>query len=150
MRLFLLLHTEFFHSQILKCTYFQHMQGLAFAVSSLYFMMLKSKGMDTANHPIKDDLKRIKEYVARIRKLDGGIEGIAQKKRKIAVDSVAANRMIKHELSANYDNPSSISCSDSTVHDIEESTMCNDKSFQTNDELSTQQKKKKRKKAKNR
>lgn len=76
--------------------------GLAFAVSSLYFMMLKTKGISTANHPIKEDLTRIKQYVSKIKQLDesSGGESTA-KKRKVTVDSEAAKRVVEHELASN-------------------------------------------------
>lgn len=41
---------------------------LSFAMSSLFYMFLKTQGASTANHPVKKELTRIQDY---IRKLKG-------------------------------------------------------------------------------
>lgn len=69
-------------------------------------MMLKTKGIATANHPIKEDLTRIKQYVGKIRQLDTGDgdrsePSSSSKRRKVSVDGEAAKRVVQHELASN-------------------------------------------------
>jgi exosome complex protein LRP1 len=70
--------------------------GLAFALGSLYFVLLNCKGAGQSadsNLPINSELDRIKQYVQRVSKMIKVPEV-----RKLAVDSEAAARMIKHNL----------------------------------------------------
>ena len=70
--------------------------GLAFALGSLYFVLLNCKGAGQAADdelPISSELDRIKQYVQKISKMAKEPEI-----RKLAVDSDAAARMIKHNL----------------------------------------------------
>jgi exosome complex protein LRP1 len=70
--------------------------GLAFALGSLYFVLLNCKGAGQSadsDLPINSELDRIKQYVQRVSKMIKVPEV-----RKVAVDSEAAARMIKHNL----------------------------------------------------
>lgn len=70
--------------------------GLAFALGSLYFVLLNCKGAGQSadsNLPINSELDRIKQYVQRVSKMNK-----APEVRKLAVDSEAAARMVKHNL----------------------------------------------------
>ena len=70
--------------------------GLAFALGSLYFVLLNCKGAgqsSTGTLPVNGELDRIKEYVQRIGKMNKVPEV-----RKLTVDSEAAARIVKHNL----------------------------------------------------
>lgn len=118
--------------------------SLAFAISSMYFMMMKTKGISTANHPIKEDLARIKQYVGKIRKLDTDSNGdSAAKKRKITVDSEAAKPVVQHELASNKEISSTGSNEVVKVKECDESCSVTNSSTST---TSTKDKKTKKKK----
>lgn len=70
--------------------------GLAFALGSLYFVLLNCKGAGESadsNLPINSELDRIKQYVQRVSKISKEPEV-----RKLKVDSEAAARMVTHNL----------------------------------------------------
>eukprot|EP01041_Mallomonas_annulata_P000393 gene393-713_t len=70
--------------------------SLAYGLASLYYVLLRSKGAPTTEHPIRSDLSRIKTYVDRINQIEKGPE-----KRKIAVNASAAARMLTHQINSN-------------------------------------------------
>ena len=70
---------------------------LAYGLASLYYILLNSKGKNSTDHPVKEELGRIKKYVDRIK----AIENPQSNKRKLVVDQAAAARMIQHELLQN-------------------------------------------------
>lgn len=79
--------------------------GLAFALGSLYYVMLNCKGAGQSTDgklPVNGELDRIKEYVQRLSKMNNN------ESRKLVVDSVAAARMVKHNLDSfdSFDGPS--------------------------------------------
>ena len=70
--------------------------GLAFALGSLYYILLKCKGAGKSGEgslPINDEIDRIKDYVQRISKMQK-----APETKKLTIDSEAATRMIQHNL----------------------------------------------------
>ena len=70
--------------------------GLAFALGSLYYILLNCKGAGKSadgNLPINDEIDRIKDYVQRISKMQKEPET-----RKLTIDSEAASRLIQHNL----------------------------------------------------
>ena len=70
--------------------------GLAFALGSLYYVLLNCKGAGQSADealPVSGELKRIKDYVEKISKMNKEPEV-----RKLAIDSDAAARMVKHNL----------------------------------------------------
>lgn len=68
--------------------------GLAFALGSLYFILLNSKGAEgVQQQPINEEIERIKKYVVRVSKLDE-----QPSVRMLTVDSAAAARMVKYNL----------------------------------------------------
>jgi hypothetical protein len=68
--------------------------GLAFALSSLYSVLLNCKGAkDSKGTPRESEIVRVNEYLERIKKMDKIPEV-----RKLNVDSAAAARMVKHNL----------------------------------------------------
>lgn len=69
--------------------------SMAFSIASLYYVSLCVKGVNTQNHPIKDELNRIKGYVEKISKLE------ESRKRKLELDVPAASRAIQFEILKN-------------------------------------------------
>ena len=70
--------------------------GIAFALGSLYYVLLNCKGAGQSTDetlPINGEIERIKEYVQKISKMSKEPEI-----RKLTVDSEAAARMVKHNL----------------------------------------------------
>ncbi|CAM9222630.1 unnamed protein product [Chrysoparadoxa australica] len=76
--------------------------ALAYAAASLFYMHLRSKGVDPKNHPVKGELDRIQRYMVKLK----SIQGLPQSKedqRKITVDQAAAGRFIAHSLRGNVE-----------------------------------------------
>jgi hypothetical protein len=70
--------------------------GLAFALGSLYYVLLNCKGAGKSADgklPINDEIDRIKDYVQRISKMQKEPET-----RKLTIDSEAVGRMVQHNL----------------------------------------------------
>mmetsp|Transcript_19898 Transcript_19898/g.28604 ORF Transcript_19898/g.28604 Transcript_19898/m.28604 type:complete len:129 (+) Transcript_19898:67-453(+) len=71
--------------------------GVAYSLASLLYISLKAKGVAASDHPVKEDLSRIKKYVEKIK----SIEQIDKDGRKVAVDSGAARRIVSHQIASN-------------------------------------------------
>ena len=85
--------------------YAQLQAAVAFVLNSSYFMYLRTRGVKTTSHPVRQDVQRISDYFAKIAKA-----GAAEKKEKegeggaVATDETAgrkldlpaAQRMIAH------------------------------------------------------
>ncbi|KAF4674118.1 DNA-binding protein c1d [Perkinsus chesapeaki] len=78
--------------------------SLAFTTASLYWMFLKTQGTDVKTHKIKDEIDRVKSYMARIKKaseqedVKSSTTGEAQalaRKRDVVLDKEAAARIVK-------------------------------------------------------
>ncbi|KAJ3438462.1 nuclear nucleic acid-binding protein c1d [Anaeramoeba flamelloides] len=41
--------------------------SLAYTINSLYFMYLKTQGIDPKNHPVKKEIERVKMYIKKIK-----------------------------------------------------------------------------------
>ena len=70
--------------------------GLAFALGSLYYVLLNCKGAGQSADetlPVSGELKRIKDYVEKISKMNKEPEV-----RKLTIDSDATARMVMHNL----------------------------------------------------
>jgi exosome complex protein LRP1 len=72
--------------------------GVAYGLASLLFITLKSQGMPASDHPIKDDLNRIKKYVAKIKEMEQQQQPSATDERKVTVNPTAAKRVISHQI----------------------------------------------------
>lgn len=70
--------------------------ALAYGVVSLYYMLLKTKGVPTTDHPVQNDLTRIKEYMGRLQKVAN-----SAKEKRPQVDVAATKRFIVHGLQGN-------------------------------------------------
>ncbi len=82
--------------------YAQLQAAVAFVLNSSYFMYLRTRGVKTTSHPVRQDVQRIKEYFDKIAKA-----GAAEKEKGDAaaasgdqagrkLDLPAAQRMIAH------------------------------------------------------
>jgi hypothetical protein len=73
--------------------------ALAFTLSSLYYIILNSKGgAGTGNHPIKTEISRIRKYVARMNQ-NNQTQPQEQEQRTTRIDIEAATRLIKRSIS---------------------------------------------------
>eukprot|EP01121_Diplochlamys_sp_Union-15-3_P018995 TRINITY_DN7044_c0_g1_i1.p1 TRINITY_DN7044_c0_g1~~TRINITY_DN7044_c0_g1_i1.p1 ORF type:complete len:165 (-),score=32.24 TRINITY_DN7044_c0_g1_i1:10-504(-) len=79
---------------------------LAYSLNSLFYMYLRTQGISPMNHPVKDELERIKVYINKIKTING--EARENEKPSTSIDVAAANRFIKHALTtgANAQNSS--------------------------------------------
>ncbi|EER18603.1 conserved hypothetical protein [Perkinsus marinus ATCC 50983] len=68
--------------------------SLAFTTASLYWMFLKTQGTDVKTHKIKDEIDRVKSYMARIKKASEQ-EDAKTRKRDVVLNKDAAARIVK-------------------------------------------------------
>eukprot|EP00123_Amoebidium_parasiticum_P000689 comp11560_c0_seq1/m.6029 comp11560_c0_seq1/g.6029 ORF comp11560_c0_seq1/g.6029 comp11560_c0_seq1/m.6029 type:complete len:189 (-) comp11560_c0_seq1:356-922(-) len=68
---------------------------LAYAVNTLFWMYLSASGVDPQQHPIKGEMDRIKEYMA---KLKDAVDAANAKGPSTGLDKVAANRFLRAAL----------------------------------------------------
>lgn len=71
--------------------------GLAYTLDTLFFMYLKTRGTEVDDHPIKQELARVKTYIEKISKASNPKHG----KPKQQIDTAAAGRFVGHALSGN-------------------------------------------------
>ncbi|XP_078001140.1 nuclear nucleic acid-binding protein C1D-like [Glandiceps talaboti] len=64
----------------------------AYAINSMFWMYLTTQGINPKDHPIKQELDRIRNYMNRVKQ-------IVDKKKAVRLDKGAASRFIKHALS---------------------------------------------------
>jgi exosome complex protein LRP1 len=69
--------------------------ALAFSLSTLFYVSLNAKGVETRSHPVIDDLTRIKGLVGHLSQLEKKDE---HQHKKLRIDKNAANRIITHNL----------------------------------------------------
>ena len=63
---------------------------LAYASNALFYMYLKTQGVPTSDHPVKDELRRIREYMGRLakaEKADSAKGGEEKEGRALAADA---------------------------------------------------------------
>lgn len=73
--------------------------ALAFTLASLCFTKMNLHGADTANHPIQDDLARIRALVSKVNNIEKKKSSEEENPAKrLKLDSAAANRMIASSL----------------------------------------------------
>mmetsp|Transcript_43721 Transcript_43721/g.106883 ORF Transcript_43721/g.106883 Transcript_43721/m.106883 type:complete len:156 (+) Transcript_43721:205-672(+) len=68
---------------------------MAYAVNSLYFIYLKTQGTKTEEHPITEELARIKTYMAKIKEAAAAGE---KEQSRLKLNKDAAARFIKSGL----------------------------------------------------
>ncbi|KAK0937935.1 hypothetical protein LTR29_010500 [Friedmanniomyces endolithicus] len=69
---------------------------VTYAIESILFSALRLNGVDVKEHPIYQELNRVKEYFAKIKTAES-----AGAKRSTVVNREAAGRIIKHGLAGN-------------------------------------------------
>ncbi|CAM9740629.1 unnamed protein product, partial [Phaeothamnion confervicola] len=70
--------------------------AVAYGLSSLFYMYLKTQGVAPAEHPVRNELGRIQEYVKRLNAAQGKVAPSDQ--RKLVVDREAGRRFIENAL----------------------------------------------------
>ncbi|EGD72524.1 hypothetical protein PTSG_00547 [Salpingoeca rosetta] len=73
----------------------------AYTMNSLFWMFLSSRGIDPKTHPVRKELDRIKEYMARVQKAENPD---ARDEAQPSVNKAAAKRFVKAALSNAGDN----------------------------------------------
>merc|ERR1711872_823140 len=64
---------------------------VAYSINSLFWAYLSTQGINPKQHPIRNELKRIQEYMGKVK--------LAEEKRKMArVDTHAAKRFVRNAL----------------------------------------------------
>merc|ERR1711915_641662 len=72
---------------------------VAYSINSLFWAYLTTQGVNPKQHPIRNELKRIQEYMAKVK--------LAEEKKKMArIDTHAAQRFVRNAL---WEAPSSTS-----------------------------------------
>lgn len=66
--------------------------ALAYTLHSLYYILLKSQGRDLSEHPLKQEIERIKEYVGKVQ------EALSEKQPTSRIDKPVATKMINSHL----------------------------------------------------
>ncbi|XP_068088419.1 nuclear nucleic acid-binding protein C1D [Hyperolius riggenbachi] len=64
----------------------------AYALNSLFWVYLVTQGVNPKEHPVKDELERIRSYMNRVKE-------VTDRKKAARLDKGAAKRFIKHALS---------------------------------------------------
>ena len=75
---------------------------VAYTVHALYYMYLKTQGTSPAGHPVKDELDRVKRYIAKLRDFERregeAAEGAAEGAPRARLDVAAAQRFVAGAL----------------------------------------------------
>jgi len=69
---------------------------MAYTINTLFYVYLKTQGVSPTNHPVKQELERIKLYIKKMKELT---EKKQESTLRLNVD--AAHRFIKHSLDSN-------------------------------------------------
>eukprot|EP00904_Undaria_pinnatifida_P000049 jgi/Undpi1/10044/HiC_scaffold_28.g12498.m1 len=68
---------------------------VAYGVSSLFYMFLRTQGVSPSTHPVKGELERIRGYFGRLKQV-----GKPPEQRKLKVDTEASRRFIDSALAS--------------------------------------------------
>ena len=68
---------------------------LGYAINALYFMFLKTQGVAPMEHPVKEELARIRGYIQKVQEMEKG-----KAKPKSKIDVAASQRFIKNALAS--------------------------------------------------
>ena len=66
--------------------------ALAYTLHSLYYILLKTQGRDLSEHPLKQEIDRIKEYVSKVQ------EALSNKQPTSRIDKPVAAKLINSHL----------------------------------------------------
>jgi exosome complex protein LRP1 len=68
----------------------------AYTLNTLFFIYLKTQGLPTSDHPVKQELDRVRQY---LKKVKGVSNQAAEQKANVRLNAEAARRFITHALS---------------------------------------------------
>jgi len=78
---------------------------MAYAINALFYVYLRTQGCNPNDHPVKQELERIKLYIQKIKELT---EKDKATKATLQLNVDAANRFIKHALAGNHEPSNSV------------------------------------------
>ena len=102
----------------------------AYAINSLFWIYLKTKGVDPRDHPIKGEISRLKTYAERVKQIE-------DKQKAMKLDKNAAKRFVRSALW----EPTPDSTKEETTHKRKHSDDLND-TKETNNKLNHKKNKK--------
>ena len=70
---------------------------VAYAVNTLFYMYLRTQGISPANHPVLEELARVKQYVRKVKQASAAEEH-KEGQRQSSINVEAAQRFITHAL----------------------------------------------------
>lgn len=74
---------------------------VAYTINTIFYMYLKTQGIPANNHPVMEELERVKAYIRKVRNVSKEAEEKADtSKRQISLNATAAQRFIAHALAA--------------------------------------------------
>eukprot|EP00967_Tisochrysis_lutea_P133016 scaffold232842_cov32-Tisochrysis_lutea.AAC.1 len=72
---------------------------VAYTINTLFYMYLKTQGIEATNHPVMEELDRVKAYVRKVKEVTKEMEAKADAtKAQISLNASAAQRFIAHAL----------------------------------------------------
>jgi exosome complex protein LRP1 len=71
--------------------------SLAYAATSLFFMYLRTQGVDPTSHPVHQEIDRVQSYM---KKLRSAVDAEKEDGQRLRVDSEAATRIVRASLGA--------------------------------------------------
>ncbi|KAH7358562.1 Sas10/Utp3/C1D family-domain-containing protein [Plectosphaerella cucumerina] len=113
----------------------------AYSIESLLFSALRLQGVDAANHEVMTELKRVKQYFAKIQHTEDG-----PGQRNTTVNIEAATRVLKADLGDNKEIKQKL---EEKLAEERAKTLLNDIQKKLNDDASDSSKGKKRKEGRN-
>ncbi|KAG8469080.1 hypothetical protein KFE25_007598 [Diacronema lutheri] len=67
----------------------------AYTLNTLFFIYLKTQGVSTSDHPVKQELDRVRQYLKKVKGMSSDAE---QQKANVRLNAEAAKRFITHAL----------------------------------------------------
>jgi exosome complex protein LRP1 len=72
---------------------------VAYTINTLFYMYLKTQGITATNHPVMEELERVKTYIRKVKEVTKETEMDADaSKRQLSLNASAAQRFIAHAL----------------------------------------------------
>jgi exosome complex protein LRP1 len=72
---------------------------VAYTINTLFYMYLKTQGIAATNHPVMEELERVKTYIQKVKEVTKEAEAEAEaSKRQLSLNVSAAQRFIAHAL----------------------------------------------------
>ncbi len=60
--------------------------SLAYALNSLFFVYLRTKGVDVSRHPVQEEIERVKGYITKVRAISSSVAESESAAKKAAVE----------------------------------------------------------------